>query len=187
MLLTSSCGDSFLTWSFLVFPFLANYLWMTWLPLTKWCNNSFLSTSNHAMILSLIFFSLMCHQSHQSIFLYFIHQYLFPFEFLSISFLVMSSITQIKFSRLEKKLRKETTAVIVSDVRKRMKKGNNSRDWQRWVFLTWSSLVSPFLTNYLWMAHLPLGKWCNNSFLSSSNHAVILSLFFLSLMSHQSH
>jgi hypothetical protein len=28
----------------------------------------------------------MCHQSHQSIFLYFVHQHLLPFEFLSISF-----------------------------------------------------------------------------------------------------
>jgi hypothetical protein len=28
----------------------------------------------------------MCHQSHRSIFLYFVHQHLLPFEFLSISF-----------------------------------------------------------------------------------------------------
>jgi hypothetical protein len=47
------------------FPFLANYLWMTWIPLTKWRGNCFLSTSNHAMILSLFFLSLMCHYSDQ--------------------------------------------------------------------------------------------------------------------------
>ena len=100
-------------WFFPFFPFLANYLWMARLPLTKWHINSFLSSSNHAVILSLFFLFLMCHQSHQSIFLYFVHQYLFPFEFLSISFLVMPPITQFNFSCLEK----------------RMKKANNNRDY----------------------------------------------------------
>jgi predicted membrane protein len=74
----------------------------------------------------------MCHRSHQSIFLYFVHQYLFPFEFLSISFLVMPSIIHINFScfkkrmmkgnnrfdclrRLKKEWRKETTIVIDGD------------------------------------------------------------------------
>jgi hypothetical protein len=55
-------------WHLSLFFFsLANYLWMAWLPLTKWCNNSFLSASNHAVILFLFFLSLICHQSHRSI------------------------------------------------------------------------------------------------------------------------
>jgi hypothetical protein len=131
MLLTSLRGDSFLTWSFLVFPFLANYLWMTWLPLTKWCINSFLSTSNHVVVLSLLFLPLTCHQSHQSIFLYFIHQYLFPFEFLSIFFLVMPSIMRINLSCLEKRMKKRKQQLWLSPTfEKRMNKGNNSRDWR---------------------------------------------------------
>jgi hypothetical protein len=54
----------------------------------------------------------MCHQSHQSIFLYFIRQYIFPFEFLSIFFLAMPSIKQINFSCLKNNEEKKQQVVI---------------------------------------------------------------------------
>jgi hypothetical protein len=76
------------------------------LSIYEWHNNSFLSSSNHTMILSLFFHSFMCQQSYQPIFLYFVHQYLFPFEHLSISIWVMSSITPINLSFLEKRMKK---------------------------------------------------------------------------------
>jgi predicted membrane protein len=94
---------------------------MAWLPLTKWRNNSFLSSSNHTMIISLLFLSFMCHESYQSIFLYFAHQYLFPFEYLSISFWVMLLIMSISLPFVDK----------------RTKKGNNSRDWLRRLEKEW--------------------------------------------------
>jgi hypothetical protein len=109
---------------FLVFPFLAKYLWMVRIPMRKWHNNLFLSSSNHAMILFLLdiflfFISVICHQSHQSIFLYFIHQYLFPFEFLSVSFELCHQSYQSISLFPWKKWTKETTVVIASDVWKK--------------------------------------------------------------------
>jgi hypothetical protein len=130
----------------------------------------------------------MCHQAHQSIFFYFVHQYIFSFEFLRISFLVIPLITQINFSCLEKRMKKgNNNRDCLWRLQKKMNKGNNNCDWRGRVFLTWSFLVFHFLANYLWMAQLPLAQWRNNSFLNSSNHAVILSLFFFSLTSHRPH
>jgi hypothetical protein len=86
-----------------------------------WQNDTtifFLCSSNHAVILSLLdlflFFLSLMSSSHQLIFLYFVHQYFFPFEFLGIFFWVMLSIMPIN----------------VSFPKKRMKKGNNNHDWR---------------------------------------------------------
>jgi hypothetical protein len=147
MVLTSSPGDSFLTWYFLVFPFLANYLWMTWLPLTKW---------------RLFFLSLMCHQSHQSIFFTLYINISFRFEFLSISFLAMSSITQINFSCLEK----------------RMKKGNNNHDCLRRLKKEWRKKTTSWLTgsSLLDLSLLTIYEWRGYHW---QKDAVILSLVHL--------
>jgi hypothetical protein len=102
-------GSSLLSWSFLIFSFLANYLWITQLPLTKWRNNFFLSSSNHVVILSLFFLFLISHQSHQSIFLYFLHQYLFPFSSLVFPFESCHQSRQSIFLSLKKEWIKETT------------------------------------------------------------------------------
>jgi hypothetical protein len=125
MLLTSSRGDSFF-----VFPFLANYLWIMWLTLTKWRSNSFLSTSNHAVILSLFSFPwwVISHFNQFSFTLY-INISLYSFWVPEYFLLVMPSIVQSISLALRKQWKKETIVVIASDVWKK----NEERKQPSWL------------------------------------------------------
>jgi hypothetical protein len=113
----------------------------------------------------------MCHQAHQSIFFYFVHQYIFSFEFLSISFLVIPLITQINFSCLEKRMKKgnNNRDCLWRLQNKKMNKGNNNRDWRGESSLRDLSLFSiSLLTIYEWRSY----HWHNDATILSLIHLI---------------